>query len=104
MVFTVEITEAAWTDIEEAFLWLWEKTHEHAISWQAELLETIESLAHHPERCALAPQADSLEVEIRQLLLGKHHGTYRVIFRIHENTVQVIRVRHAVQTSVTEEL
>jgi len=55
----------------------------------------IMSLARNPERCPLAPETATLELEIRELFYGiGNRGTYRVLFVISSEEVAVLNVRH----------
>ncbi|MBV9240498.1 MAG: type II toxin-antitoxin system RelE/ParE family toxin [Acidobacteria bacterium] len=54
------------------------------------LFGAFETLRAGPTRCALAPETDSLDSEIRQLLYGR----YRILFTISKEMVVILRVRH----------
>ena len=99
----VQISPQALADAEAAYLWIHERAPIAAARWYNRLMETIEQLADHPERWPLAPEADLLEIELRQRLVGKRSGVYRILFTIHKNTVQVHRIRHAAQQFLTLE-
>ncbi len=50
-----------------------------------------------PSPSPLAPESRELSKDIRQLLYGRKRGTYRILFRIVEETgtVEVLHIRHA---------
>ena len=50
-----------------------------------------------PSRCSLAFENDFFEQEIRQLLYGKERNTYRILFTIVNDSVEILFVRHAAQ-------
>jgi plasmid stabilization system protein ParE len=56
MTFQVEVLPAAEAEIEAAYLWLFERSPQHASQWQAGLLEAIASLSTMPDRCGYAPE------------------------------------------------
>jgi len=95
MNYRVIIQPSAQAEMEEAYL----RVHDHAplriAKWYNGLVEAILSLANHPQRCSLAPESDSFDEEIRQLLFGRRTNVYRILFTIQENTVSVLHVRHA---------
>ena len=52
-------------------------------------------LAHHPERCPLAPETATLGIEIRELFYGAgNRGTYRILFVVVRQEAVVLHVRH----------
>jgi plasmid stabilization system protein ParE len=57
-------------------------------------MEKINTLETHPERASVAAESDELGLEIRELLVGKRLGVYRILFRIEDRTVHILRVRH----------
>jgi hypothetical protein len=63
----------------------------------------INTLETHPERCGIAVESEELAVEIRELLFGKRHGVYRILFQIDGKTVQILRVWHGAREHVSPE-
>jgi len=94
MRYRVEITAAALADAEEAFLWIYRDSPEKAMQWLNAALHAIGSLESYPGRCALAPENDAFEQEIRQLLYGKRSGVYRILFTISGDGVVILHIRH----------
>lgn len=78
----------------EAFDWIRERAPDAAVRWYDALENALQSLGQFPERCALAAENDAFEEEIRQLLFGKDHGTYRVLFTVRGDEVHVLHFRH----------
>ena len=103
MKYRVLITNKAWNDIEQAFLWLAARSPEAAERWRGALLEVIDSLQQFPERCPRAPEGRAFGSELRELTVGKRQGIYRIIFRIRRKSVQVLRVRHGARRGFDEE-
>ena len=54
----------------------------------------METLVNFPERCPVADKSDVFREEVRQLLFGKKHGAYRIIFAIRDDVVRILAVRH----------
>jgi len=94
MRYRVAIEPPALADIEEAFRWLAERTPERAAAWFHGIVEAVLRLENHPERCPLAPENDEFDEEIRQLLYGRRHGRYRILFTIRQQTVFILHVHH----------
>jgi plasmid stabilization system protein ParE len=90
---TVIIHRRAQRDVEDII----RAARGSATRWAARLTATIATLKTLPERCPLAAEADELGIELRELLFGKRHGTYRILYRIEGQTVHVLRIRHAAQ-------
>ena len=63
--------------------------------WYTCLKEQIESLSQIPKRCPLAPENGLWgKKEIRQLLFLNYPSTYRVLFTVKGNTLQILNIRH----------
>ena len=67
---------------------------ETGLRWFQGLREAVASLAHSPQRCALAPENAVLPFELRQLLYGRKPHVYRVLFTVDGDTVSVLHIRH----------
>ena len=73
-----------------------------AIKWQSGFLEALEDMTENPESFALVQEIDPEFKNTRQLLYGSgKHKTHRALFRIVENTVEVLSVRHLSRRDVT---
>jgi plasmid stabilization system protein ParE len=94
MRYSIRITATALAEIDRALDWYIEQSASAAARWYDRVLAAIESLAENPQRCGLAPEKEWFGAPIRQLLVGKRRGVYRVIFEIRNTTVYVLRVRH----------
>ncbi len=94
-MFRVRIEPTARADIADHYRYL----QKHAFAsdypeeWFEEITEAILSLEEMPFRCALAPESEEFEEEIRQLIVG----SYRVLFTVEEDRVHVLHVRHGKQ-------
>ncbi len=98
MKYRVEITDTALAEVEEAYLWIRERSPSQATKWRKELLETAQSLQTNPERCSLAPENhEFISYELHHI----HHGNYRVVFSIVNDMVCILHVRHSAQRLVT---
>jgi hypothetical protein len=67
------------------------------------LYKTILSLENMPFRCSLAFENNFFEEEIRQLIYGKGRNTYRILFTIVDDSVQILFLRHAAQKPIIDE-
>ena len=65
------------------------------LKWFDGLCDAVESLAEFPERCALTPEVTLREKGVRQLLYGEGHSVYRILYRIKDESVQILTIRHA---------
>ena len=94
MKYRVVIETRAIRDIDEATGWIAAQAPEAAERWFNAIEAEIHSLARFPERCPRAREDGMFKYELRQLVYGRRHGRYRVIFTIHEGAVHVLHVRH----------
>jgi plasmid stabilization system protein ParE len=94
MVYEVELSARARRDAEEAYLYIARDWPSRAKRWYLRLLDAVESLSRHPQRCGLAPEGDDLGIELRQLLYGRRAGKYRILFEIRGEIVYVHHIRH----------
>jgi plasmid stabilization system protein ParE len=74
-----------------------------AQQWYDRLIPTIQTLQTNPERCPIADEAYDLGFELRFLLHGRKRSIYRILFRIDELVVTVLRVRHAAQDTLSSD-
>jgi plasmid stabilization system protein ParE len=95
MKYKVIIEKPAEQDIDEAFLWQCGLLPlARAEKWFAGLLKAIRSLSRFPRRHALAPENEAFDEEIRQLLYGRGHSQYRILFTIRAGEVHILHIRH----------
>jgi plasmid stabilization system protein ParE len=100
--YQVRLTASAEQDIDGDLQWFHKQSALAAGSrWFRQLMDRIDTLESHPERCPLAAESDDLGLEIHELHFGKRRGTYRVLFRLVGRTVFVLRIRHSARYAVT---
>ena len=97
--FTINIHRRAEPDIEAVV----RAARGGANRWVTRLMTAIGTLKRLPDRCPLADEAETLVAELRELQFGKRRGTYRIIFRIEGETVNVLRIRHAARDALQAE-
>lgn len=97
MSYTVQTTDKALAEIDEALAWYAERSVPAAIRWYVKLREAIRSLEDNPERHPLAPESEWYPGEIRHMLYGKKRGTYRILYEVSSDTVVILRIRHSAQ-------
>ena len=101
MKYRVVIETRAVRDIDEALGWIAGRSPVAAGRWLNAIEAEIHSLAHFPERCPRAREDGRFRYELRQLVDGRRHGRYRVIFTIRGNEVHVLHVRHGAKAAMT---
>ncbi len=74
-----------------------------ASHWHERLLAAVATLAREPQRCPIAPEAEELEIELRELLFGRRRGVYRILFIIEQRTVIVVPIRHSARDALRPE-
>ena len=95
MTYRVILTPRAKHNLRTIHAYIFEQAPRAADDWLGRAEQAVSSLAHHPERCPLAPESRSFGKPIRQLPFGAgNRGTYRVLFVVLGNTVYVVHIRH----------
>ncbi|MEI6430479.1 MAG: type II toxin-antitoxin system RelE/ParE family toxin [Pseudanabaena sp. ELA607] len=97
MVYQIEISPSAIADIENIYIWLRDEFPAKADEWYNNLVKAILSLEKFPSRCPLALENKDFDRETRQLIYKKH----RIIFGVNSDVVQIYRVRHVAQDTLT---
>lgn len=101
MKYRVLIETRAARDIDQASKWIAAQAPEAAERWFNAIETGIYSLANFPKRCPLAREDELFSYELRQLVYGRGHGRYRVIFTVRGNAVHVLHVRHGALPAMT---
>lgn len=71
---------------------------EIAAAWYDGFIDELEILTQNPLRCAVAPENGLFDFELREMLYGSGKRlTHRAIYRIVENTIEVLTIRHHAQ-------
>jgi plasmid stabilization system protein ParE len=63
--------------------------------WFDGLCDAVDSLAEFPDRCAYAPEPGLRRKRVRQLLYGEGRSVYRILYRVLDECVQILTIRHA---------
>ena len=109
MAFSVEIEPQAFDDIDELASAIRRgSSFEMAQRWFNGLMAAIASLQEIPERCAFAPEAEELGDAIRLLLYGRRNRSYRIYFKVQQDSesvgkVLIFHVRHWARRPLTED-
>jgi plasmid stabilization system protein ParE len=64
------------------------------LAWFDGLCDAVESLAELPYRCALAPESGLRQKGVRQLLYGEGRSVYRILYRVRDENVEILTIRH----------
>jgi len=98
------MTARAERDVETVVQWFHsESLDRSARSWLSQFEARIATLERHAERCSIAAEASDLGIELRELLFGKRHKKYRILFTIDAATVQILRVWHSARSPLTSD-
>ncbi|MFO0801650.1 MAG: type II toxin-antitoxin system RelE/ParE family toxin [Gemmataceae bacterium] len=68
--------------------------------WLKGISTRIDSLESTADVWPEADESSSLPLDLRMMLYGKKKQTYRILYEIEDDVVQVHRVRHAAQDSL----
>ena len=98
--YQVEITATAERDALGIYEYIARDSPSHAVEWFREIVKQEKTLSSFPRRCPIIPEASEIGVEYRHLIWGN----YRTVFRIHGNTVYIVRIIHSAQLLDTSTL
>jgi plasmid stabilization system protein ParE len=101
----VRISAPAERDLREQFAWWAEhRSLEQARRWFEGVCRAINGLAQAPEKRPKAPEDGRWPFAIRQLVFGLGRTpSHRIVFRIDDDQVIVLRVRHLAQDELKVE-
>lgn len=88
--YKVTITEHAQDDLEHIFYYIAADSINNASRFVLDLENKVYSLENYPARHALIPENEFFGTNYRHL----NHKKYRIIYRITENTVCILRIIH----------
>jgi plasmid stabilization system protein ParE len=101
MTYRVTILARARQDVREIFDWIAARSPDGAERWLDCFDEATEILRTRPFLAPLAPESESLKIEIRHVLFRTRRGrTCRVIFIMADDQVRILRVRRAAQPPI----
>src|SRR5437764_14492887 len=104
MARQVRMAARAEEDVSATLTWMTVQRSPSASSrWHAALLASVQTLEDRAESCPLAEEAQTLGIELRQLLFGKRRGKYRILFTITGDTVNVLHVLHSARDWIRAE-
>lgn len=96
MTYRVVVTTRARGDALETFAQLAERSPAAAERWYSALREAIADLANMPNRHPVAEEeSELLGFTLREMLLGKRRGAYRLLFSVQGDIVTIHYIRHA---------
>jgi plasmid stabilization system protein ParE len=93
----VELSLRAQGDIDSTYRRIRDDAPGRAARWRQRLLDAVDSLEHFPLRHALAPEAEAVGMELRQMMFG----VYRVLYVVEGDTINILTVRHGARQLLT---
>jgi plasmid stabilization system protein ParE len=94
MSLRVRISRRAERDIREIQDWIKARSIDGARNWLDALDQALAKLPRHATSSAAAAEADDLGIDLRQRLFKTRRGrSYRLLFVVRDETVQVLSVR-----------
>jgi len=88
--YKINITNLAQDDLEHIYYYIASDNKSKASQFILELEKKIYSLEVFPERNALIPENEFINSDYRHLI----HGKYRIIYRIADSNVYILRIFH----------
>jgi hypothetical protein len=72
-----------------------------AMAWYDGFLDEMETLENNPWRGCIAPENELFDFELRELHYGSgKRSTHRALYRVVENVVEVLTIRHHAQSQL----
>jgi plasmid stabilization system protein ParE len=94
MKFDVHLLWRASRDLDHIVTWLYERSPRGAQAWHLAWKSTFRTLQTSADSYSLAPENETLELEIRQILFSTRKGReYRALFTIQGSDVYVMHIR-----------
>src|SRR5438445_7762435 len=94
MPFRVVLLGGAERDVDGIVAWLVERSAVGAARWLDALEEAKTKLAENPCSFGLAPEAEFVDAEVRQIIFKTRRGRrYRALFTVIEDEVRILHVR-----------
>jgi plasmid stabilization system protein ParE len=104
MNYAVKLTSEAKQELDAAMGWYADRDTEVAVEWYLGFMNAIRSLSENPQRHGLAFENDNFPFDIHALLYGSGKRlTHRAVFRIADQTVEVLTIRHTAQRELKPE-
>jgi plasmid stabilization system protein ParE len=105
MSFRVVVEPRAEGDLQQGYLYAARRAPAGAARWLNRFQEALRSLSTLPERCPIAPESESVGIEVRQLLFGRKPNVWRALFTIHDDEVRDLHIRRgSMQDASTSDL
>lgn len=89
--YSIKIKPTAEADLAQRIQQIAEESHQNAVHWYLSLITAIESLDKLAERCPITPEDQDIQRGIRHLVVG----SYRILFCIEGDDVDVLHIRHS---------
>ena len=103
MKYGVSLTDKAEEDVAKALAWFVDQDARPAgRRWMMELLRRLKILETRAESCLQAVDAEIDGYVIPELLLGTGRHRHRLLFRIRDEIVEVLRIWHSSRTTPSE--
>jgi plasmid stabilization system protein ParE len=104
MTYDVGLAARAERDAREIRDWIAERSTAGAQRWLDALDHAMARLAEDPLKFALASESDAFPMDLREILFKTRSGnTYRALFHVEGEKVQVLTIRGPGQPFVTPE-
>lgn len=103
MKYRLKITEEAAEHLRVIVQWYLETSQsiEIATAWHDGFIRKLELLEQNPQLGGLAPENGKFDFELRELCYGSGKRlTHRALYRILDDTVEVLSIRHHAQRPI----
>jgi plasmid stabilization system protein ParE len=80
MTYRVIVTPSAESDLRTIYRYIRSRAPRAARDWIRRARQAVKTLAHHPERCPVAPESASFAQPIRELFVGSAIAAHIVFY------------------------
>lgn len=102
MAYRLAISRQADSDADAVYAWMAKDSASRAAKWYRGLLDAIETLRESALRHGFAPERETLQIDLRQMLYGKRRNIFRILYTIDDDTIVVLHIRHAARRLLEE--
>lgn len=95
MKYRYRLTGSAIADIQTYYDQIAAYSPRLADKWHRKLFDRFDVLRSFPLSCPRASEAEKFGEDVRHLLYGKRHSTYRILFVVREDVVFILAVWRA---------
>ena len=104
MKYDIHVDDDVYAMLRDTEAWYADRAQSSDVGakWRSGFLEALRALSDNPFQFALARESTRFPYDLRELLYGSgRRKTHRALFRIVDDRVEVLAIRHVAQRDLT---